>query len=167
MSIFNIFKKETKKSQAETKKSVKIDKVVEKAKEPKAEKVQRKEKTAGAEKKAESEEKKLEEKKIEKKTPLSKKKNISGILIRPLITEKATNLGQFNQYAFAVALRANKIQVAQAVESRYGVKPIKVNIIRNSGRAVRYGRSIGRTKDTKKAVVILPAGKIIKIHEGV
>ncbi len=162
MSIFNRFKKGTKESQAETKESAKIDNVVEKAKELKAEKVQGKEKTAIVEKRAES-----EEKKIEKKAPSGKKKNISGILIKPLITEKATNLGRLNQYVFAVALRANKIQVAQAVESRYGVKPIKVNIIRNSGRAVRYGRSIGRTKDIKKAMVILPAGKTIKIHEGV
>ena len=84
---------------------------------------------------------------------------LHSILIRPLITEKATNLGQKNQYVF-------KIQVAQAIEARYGVKPTKVNVLNISGKIVRHGRNTGKTKDWKKAIVILPAGKNIQIHEG-
>lgn len=90
-----------------------------------------------------------------------------GVLIKPLITEKSTDLGQFNQYVFAVNKQANKIQIAQAIEERYGVKPLKVNIVNYRGKAVRYGRTLGRTSDWKKAIIILPAGKNIKIHQGV
>lgn len=94
------------------------------------------------------------------------KRPITGILIRPSITEKASNLASLNQYVFDVVLSANKIQIAHAVESKYGIKPIGVNIIKNAGKYVRYGRSFGKQKDTKKAIVFLPAGKSIRIHEG-
>lgn len=91
---------------------------------------------------------------------------LHSILIRPLITEKATNLGQKNQYVFEISNKANKIQVAQAIEARYGVKPTKVNVLNISGKIVRHGRNTGKTKDWKKAIVILPEGKNIQIHEG-
>ena len=89
------------------------------------------------------------------------------VLIKPLITEKAANLGTINKYVFAVADKANKIEIAKAVNEVYGVKPISVNIIRVSGKKVRYGRVFGKRKDWKKAMVTLPAGKTINIYEGV
>ena len=101
------------------------------------------------------------------KPALAKSNSPYGILIRPLITEKATNLGQNNKYVFEVSIKANKIQIAQAVEVRYGVKPVKVNIVNNLGKVVRRGRDIGKTKNWKKAVITVPKGKSIKIHEGV
>lgn len=92
---------------------------------------------------------------------------VLGVLSKSIITEKSALLGSQNQYVFAVAKNANKLQVAQAIFSRYGVKPLAVNILNNSGKAVRYGRTRGRGKDWKKAVVTLPAGQSIEIHEGV
>ncbi|NCN07139.1 50S ribosomal protein L23 [Candidatus Falkowbacteria bacterium] len=94
-------------------------------------------------------------------------KKTYGILVKPLITEKAANLAQLNQYVFAVANKANKIQISQAIEARYGIKPVSVNVLNNSGKTVRRGRDTGRTKDWRKAIVTLPAGKTIQIHEGV
>ncbi len=94
-------------------------------------------------------------------------KDIFGILIKPLITEKATVLEALNQYVFAVAKKANKIQIARAVESHYHVKPIQVNIINKIGKDVRYGKVHGKTKAWKKAIVTLPEDSAIKIHEGV
>jgi len=90
-----------------------------------------------------------------------------GVFIRPLITEKAAVLNQFNQYVFEVSGRVNKIEIARAFESRYGVKPLKVRIINHDGKFVRFGRSTGRTKNWKKAIIVLPAGKTIQVHEGV
>jgi len=90
-----------------------------------------------------------------------------GVFIRPLITEKASVLNQFNQYVFEVSGRVNKIEIARAFESRYGVKPLKVRIINHDGKFVRFGRSTGRTKNWKKAIIVLPAGKTIQVHEGV
>lgn len=97
--------------------------------------------------------------------PVSKK--VYGILVKPLITEKSTMIGALNQYVFAVATHANKIQVAQAIFQRYGIKPVKVNMVNVHGHTVQRGRYKGRTKDWKKAIVILPAGKTITHEEGV
>ncbi|MFA5131307.1 MAG: 50S ribosomal protein L23 [Patescibacteria group bacterium] len=89
------------------------------------------------------------------------------ILVKPLVTEKATNLGEHNKYVFVVALKANKIQVAKAIEALYGVKPVKVNISNVSGKKVARGKIRGVRSDWRKAVVTLPAGQTIKIYEGV
>ena len=101
------------------------------------------------------------------KTSVPKGADLQNILVKPLITEKATNLAQLNQYVFEIAKGANKIQVAQAIEARYGVKPKKVNILNNEGKVTRRGRTVGKTKDWKKAIVTLPQGQTIKVHEGV
>lgn len=120
---------------------------------------------------AAKEEKKLatepKEKKAEAKRERSAGNLVSGILVRPIITERSSSLAAFNQYVFAVKTGVNKIQVAQAIEARYGVKPVRVNLLNNFGKSVRYGRSLGRTKDWKKAIITLPAGKSIQIQEGV
>jgi large subunit ribosomal protein L23 len=89
------------------------------------------------------------------------------VLVKPLITEKATNLGAHNKYVFVVALGANKISVAKAIEAAYGVKPLKVNLSNVSGKKVARGKVRGQRKDWRKAIVTLPQGKTIKIYEGV
>lgn len=89
------------------------------------------------------------------------------ILLRPVITEKATNLVADNKYVFAVSTSANKISVANAVRVIYGVTPSNVNILNVKGKAVTRGRIKGRRKDWRKAVVTLPKGQSIKIYEGV
>jgi large subunit ribosomal protein L23 len=89
------------------------------------------------------------------------------VLLKPLVTEKATNLGVLNKYVFAVAPKANKIEIAKAIEEVYGVKPVKVNIIKGQGKIIRNGRIFGKRKNWKKAIVALPEGKTIKIYEGV
>jgi large subunit ribosomal protein L23 len=97
--------------------------------------------------------------------PVSKK--VYGVLVKPLVTEKSTMIGALNQYVFEVATHVNKIQVAQAISQRYGIKPIKVNMVNVHGHTVQRGRYKGRTKDWKKAIVTLPAGKTITHEEGV
>ena len=89
------------------------------------------------------------------------------VLLRPLVTEKAAIAGSRNQYGFIVANKATKTNIKKAVEEVYGVKPVAVNVINVSGKAVRFGRSLGRRSDYKKALVTLPQGKSINIHEGV
>ena len=89
------------------------------------------------------------------------------ILVRPLVTEKAANMGVQDKYAFAVSGSANKIEVAKAIFEVYGVKPKAVNIINLMGKRVRYGKTAGRRSDWKKAIVTLPKGKTIKVYEGV
>jgi large subunit ribosomal protein L23 len=99
------------------------------------------------------------------------KKTVHGnaykIIMKPLVTEKVSDLGALNKYAFAVAKNANKIEVAKAIKEIYGIKPVGVNVIRMSGKKARYGRVTGKRKDWKKAIITLPKGQTIKIYEGV
>lgn len=85
----------------------------------------------------------------------------------PLITEKATDLVQLNKYVFVVPKDVNKNEVAKAIRNIYGVKPVQVNIIKKSGKKVRYGRRFGKTKDFKKAIVTLRPEDKIEVYEGV
>jgi len=100
-------------------------------------------------------------KKLSKKEP----ELISKILIKPLITEKATNLAVENKYVFVVARKANKIEVKKVIEGLYGVQVPKINIIKTKGKKLRYGRTEGRTKKTKKAIITLKPGEKIDIFE--
>jgi len=93
--------------------------------------------------------------------------NAYKILAKPLVTEKASSVGVENKYIFQVAPKANKIEIAKAIQEVYGVKPISVNIIKVKGKKTRYGRVQGKRKDWKKAIIKLPEGKSIKIYEGV
>ena len=116
--------------------------------------------------------KEVEKLKVEKKVvPVKEKiakplradiKIASTVLIRPVITEKATDSEAKGCYTFEVNPKANKILIKQAIKELYNVKPIRVNIIKVSGKRVRYGRSFGRTKSWKKALVFLKKGD--KLH---
>lgn len=90
-----------------------------------------------------------------------------AVLVKPMITEKASVLGALNKYVFMVNVEANKIDVAKAINEVYGIKPVSVNMIRSEGKTKRYGRYVGKRKDFKKAMVTLPAGKTIQVYEGV
>lgn len=89
------------------------------------------------------------------------------LLIRPLITEKATTLAADNKYVFVVSREANKIEVAKAIKSIYGVTPTNINVVNMKGKRVVRGRIRGQRKDWKKAVVTLAKGDSIAIYEGV
>lgn len=89
------------------------------------------------------------------------------LVSRPLITEKSAQLGALNKYVFEVPTSVNRQEVAKAIRSIYNVKPIQVNMIRLSGKSVRYGHSSGTTKDWKKAIVTVAAGQTINVQDGV
>lgn len=94
---------------------------------------------------------------------LKQRKGIdTSILLRPIITEKATDQEVKGVYIFEVTLKANKTSIKKVIEQIYGIKPLRVNIIRVRGKRVRYGRSTGRTKSWKKALVFLKKGDKIE-----
>ncbi len=101
------------------------------------------------------------------KTSVIKYSASSHFLVKPLITEKATHLASENKYVFVVSIKANKIEVAKAIQAVYGVKPTDVNIVNMKGKRVARGKVRGQRKDWKKAVVTLAKGETIKIYEGV
>ncbi len=95
--------------------------------------------------------------------------NYTQILIKPLISEKATFIKEAaQQITFFVDPRANKIEVSRAVEEAYNVKVAGVNIVRHKPQArVRQGRTVGQVSGYKKAYVTLAPGEKIEFFEGV
>lgn len=77
------------------------------------------------------------------------------IILRPIITEKSTNLMDDKKYTFNVLLTATKTQVRNAVEEIFDVKVKKVNIMNVRGKDKRVGRYTGKTARSRKAVVTL------------
>jgi len=108
-------------------------------------------------------------KSVSAKTSVSgAKHNLSyRVLVKPLVTEKATHLASANKYIFVVSRAANKIEIAKAIKAAYGFTPIKVNLSNVSGKHVSRGRISGQRSDWRKAIVTLKKGEIIKIYEGV
>jgi large subunit ribosomal protein L23 len=92
--------------------------------------------------------------------------NARDILIRPLITEKATAMMADNKYTFVVPLKANKVEIRQAVEQIFKVKVLDVNTIRVMGKTKRMGKTQGKRPDYKKAIVKLAPGQTIEFFEG-
>jgi large subunit ribosomal protein L23 len=88
------------------------------------------------------------------------------IIIRPLITEKNTNLMQLNKYCFEVDRSATKPQIKVAIEAIFNVSVKKVNTMNVRGKFKRRGRTGGYTADWKKAIVTLAEGSRIDLFEG-
>jgi large subunit ribosomal protein L23 len=91
------------------------------------------------------------------------------VIRRPLITEKATRMKEAsNTVCFEVDRDANKIEIARAVQSLFGVKVAAVRVANREGKWKRMGRFIGQRKAWKKAYVRLaPGEKPIEFFEGV
>ncbi|MCH1430978.1 MAG: 50S ribosomal protein L23 [Flavobacteriaceae bacterium] len=92
-----------------------------------------------------------------------------SILIKPIITEKAT-LGseRFNKYTFLVDTKANKVEIKKAVEAAYGVTVDNVRT-QNYGperkmRFTKTGVQKGKTNATKKAIVQVAEGDAIDFY---
>lgn len=109
-------------------------------------------------------------KKTTKKSPVSAehtKKMLSdlarAVALAPLMTEKTATLAGSSVYAFRVAIDANRVAVRQAFREMYGVLPIRVNIVRVHGKEKRFGRTISRQSDWKKAYVAVPSGTTLDL----
>ncbi|HZW63515.1 MAG TPA: 50S ribosomal protein L23 [Flavobacteriaceae bacterium] len=92
-----------------------------------------------------------------------------SILIKPIITEKATTMSELrNCYSFQVSIQANKIEIKNAVEAAYGVSVEKVRTINvRPERRTRYtktGIQHGKTNAVKKAIVQLAEGEMIDLY---
>ena len=89
------------------------------------------------------------------------------IIKRPLmLTEKGTVLReQENKYLFEVSMRANKVQIKNAVEELFDVDVLAVRTMIVLGRMRRMGRGRAKTKNWKKAIVELVEGDEIDFYE--
>ena len=84
---------------------------------------------------------------------------VTEIIIKPLLTEKSYSGIANKVYSFVVAKNANKVEIAQAVETMFNVEVAKVNTLIVKGHKksqnTKQGRTVGKTSDYKKAVVTL------------
>ena len=97
---------------------------------------------------------------------------MNQILIRPLITEKMTNLSAATgKYGFLVNPEANKIEIAKAIEKKFEVHVVNVRTINHPGKTKtqfrKSGRFVGKTAKYKKAIVTLKEGEKIELFEQV
>ena len=85
---------------------------------------------------------------------------IYDVLRSPVLTEKSMMLKEeANNIVFKVHPEANKRQIKEAVERFFNVKVKTVRTMNFNGKEKRFGRTIGRRKDWKKAVVVLKDGQ--------
>ena len=82
------------------------------------------------------------------------------IIIRPVITEKTTQLKAVSGViCFEVARSANKIEIKRAIEQLFKTKVAEVRTQSKAGKIRRVGRNMGKTRDWKKAYVRLREGE--------
>lgn len=94
-----------------------------------------------------------------------------SVLVKPLITEKASALNEKGKYGFIVEKTANKVEIKKEVEEMYGVTVENVNTIKYQGKVKsRYTKSriiSGRTPSYKKAIVTVADGDVIDFYSGI
>jgi large subunit ribosomal protein L23 len=88
------------------------------------------------------------------------------VIIRPVISEKSYALIAEGKYTFRVHERANKTQIAKAVEDVFGVGVAEVRTAQVRAKPKRRGLHSGSTRSWKKAVVQLAPGERIELFEG-
>ena len=93
--------------------------------------------------------------------------NPHDIIVKPIVTEKSMDDMAEKKYTFKVMKKANKVQIANAVEAVFGVKVEKVYTMNMTGKKKRMGRFVGKRSDWKKAIVKLTEdSKEIQFFEG-
>ena len=89
------------------------------------------------------------------------------VILSPLVTEKSTQMSEYNKIVFSVPLGASKFDVKSSIEKIFSVKVKSVNTILLKGKVKRFKGVLGKRSDTKKAIVTLAAGNTIDLSVGV
>ncbi|MDO5460898.1 MAG: 50S ribosomal protein L23 [Bacteroidales bacterium] len=95
-----------------------------------------------------------------------------GVLIKPIVTEKMTNItDRFNRFGFIVRPEANKLVIKKEIEALYNVTVVDVNTMnyagKNKSRYTKAGFVKGRTNAFKKAIVTLKEGDTIDFYSNI
>ena len=90
------------------------------------------------------------------------------IIRGPLVTEKTTLQKEMhNQLTFKVDIRANRVEIKDAVEKNFNARVKQIRTIQVKGKVKQRGKILGKKKDWKKAIVTLMPGQRIDFFEGV
>ncbi len=88
------------------------------------------------------------------------------VILKPIITEKASLAAEANAYVFKVKREATKPLIKEAVEAVFGVKVKAVNTTITKGKVKKFRGRLGERSDVKKAYVTLEAGNTIDLNTG-
>ena len=88
--------------------------------------------------------------------------DLSHIIVRPRITEKASMKAESNVYAFEVSTVANKKSIAAAIKEMFNVTPVKIAIVPSPKKQVFVRNRKGITGGGKKAYIYLKKGETIE-----
>lgn len=84
---------------------------------------------------------------------------LANIILAPIVSEKSTNAAEdSNHFVFKVQKVATKLEIRKAVELMFSVEVDSVQVLNMKGKVKRFGRSLGKRSDWKKAYVKLKPG---------
>ncbi|WP_245927230.1 50S ribosomal protein L23 [Aphanothece hegewaldii] len=88
----------------------------------------------------------------------TQERDLADLIVRPIVTEKATTLLELNKYVFDVVVTATKLEIKAAIESLFDVSVAKVNTMRLPRQKKRVGKFNGYKTQYKRAIVTLKEG---------
>lgn len=91
-------------------------------------------------------------------------RDLPDLILKPIVTEKATQLLEQNKYVFDVVLQATKPEIKTAIESLFSVKVVSVNTLRPARKKRRVGKSVGFKPLYKRAIVTLSKADKIALY---
>ena len=93
--------------------------------------------------------------------------NLYDKILSPLVTEKSTNLSEYNKIVFKVPSKANKKNLKKNIEKIFKVNVTKINIINKQNRIkITRGKKV-RVSGFKKAIITLKKGQSIDLTTGI
>ena len=97
---------------------------------------------------------------------MKNKFNIYDKILSPVVTEKSTNMSEFNKVTFKVPLSSNKKSLKKSIEKLFKVNVTKVNIVNKKTR-IKFSRGKKiKKKGYKKAIITLKKGQNIDLSTG-
>ena len=96
-----------------------------------------------------------------------KKFHYLDTIISPNVTEKSTQLSEFNKVVFKVHKGASKDSIKKSVEKLFKVNVIKINTINLKGKTKLVKNKKSTKPGYKKAIVTLKKGQSIDLATGV
>jgi len=84
---------------------------------------------------------------------------VDEIIIKPVLTEKSTDLLKNQIYTFEVNIKANKNQIKNAIEKIYPVEVEKLKVLIRKGKTKRVGRRMIKKENSSKKIVFIKLKK--------
>jgi len=86
------------------------------------------------------------------------------VLIAPIVSEKATMVAEKNNVVtFKVLQDSTKYEIKAAVELMFKVEVQGVTVVNTKGKSKRFGKSMGRRDNVRKAYVMLKPGQELNL----